>query len=232
MGMSPQGPVFYPGLFAMIHLKDLRLSFPGSPGNQPILAVDSWSVAEGESVAILGESGSGKTTLLNVLGGLRLPDSGIVEVAKVDLAGLSEAGRDRHRARNIGILFQTHHLLEGFSARENVELGATFGGRPPDRARVDQLLSALGLKDRLGHQPSELSVGQKARVALARALINRPKVLLADEPTGSLDPARAAQVLELILDTSRKEGITVICATHDPSVGSAMDRSISMEELR
>lgn len=216
----------------MILLKNLRLTFSSSSGGLPILDIDDWAVAKGESVALLGESGSGKTTLLNVLGGLRVADSGVAEVAGKDLVRLSEAERDRHRACHIGFLFQSHHLLEGFSAKENVQLGATFAGRSPDPNRAERLLCSLGLGDRLNYQPSELSVGQKSRVALARALINSPAVLLADEPTGSLDPARALQALEVILSCSRDEGVSVVCATHDPGVADAMDSSVSMDDLR
>lgn len=201
-------------------------------GAAPTLSVRALAVARGERVALMGASGSGKTTLLNLVGGLLAADAGQIEVAGAELRALSEAARDRFRARHVGYLFQTFHLLDGWTARENVELGAAFAGRPAEAGRAEALLAAVGLADRAGHWPSQLSVGQQARVALARALMNKPDVLLADEPTGALDASTARTVLRLILDTARAEGSTVLCATHDPEVAAAFDRIVRVEDLQ
>lgn len=216
----------------MIHLQNLRLSYPGPDGQAaPVLALREWRAARGEQLALVGGSGSGKTTLLNLISGLLKPDQGVVEVAGTDLATLGEARRDRFRADHIGYVFQSFHLLDGFSARENVELGAVFAQGKPEPGRAAELLEAVGLGHRMNHPPSKLSVGQQARVSLARALMNKPEVLLADEPTGSLDADNAAQVLALLRDTAEAHNITLICATHDMEVAGAFPRCDRVEDL-
>jgi ABC-type lipoprotein export system ATPase subunit len=216
----------------MIRLTDLRKSYADGPDAAAVVEVAEWSVAAGERVALVGASGSGKTTLLNLVSGLVLPDRGRVEVAGTDIAALGEPQRDRFRAAHCGYMFQAFHLLEGFTALENVELGASFAGHRVDRVRAAGLLDAFGLGDRLHHDPRQLSIGQRARCALARALINRPVVLLADEPTGSLDPPTAAAVLELLLATVEAEGTTLLCATHDLDLAARLGRVQRVEELR
>ena len=216
----------------MIRLQDLRMSYGRAASAPPVLALDDWSVAEGERVALVGRSGSGKTTLLNLVAGLLLPDRGTVSVAGHDVAALGEAARDRFRADHVGYVFQTFHLLDGFSAEENVELGAVFTRRRLPAGRAREVLAEVGLADHADKPPSKLSVGQQARVALARALVNRPQVLLADEPTGSLDEETGRSVLELLLGTAREHGITVLCATHDMEVAAAFDRTERVEDLR
>ena len=216
----------------MIRLRDLQKRFGAAESGAPVLAVRLLEVARGERVALMGASGSGKTTILNLVGGLLAPDAGSVEVAGSNLTTLGEVARDRFRARHVGYLFQTFHLLDGWTARENVELGASFTGRRAETGRADALLREVGLGERLNHWPRQLSVGQQARVALARALINRPEVLLADEPTGALDATSGETVLRLILDSARASGSTVLCATHDPQVAAAFDRILRVEDLR
>jgi len=221
----------------MIHLQNLRLSYATPRGaaagavTAPVLELADWQVARGEQVALVGGSGSGKTTLLNLISGLLKPDHGRVEVSGVDLATLGEARRDRFRAEHIGYVFQSFHLLDGFTAQENVELGAVFARHRAPAGRAVELLEAVGLGHRLQHYPREMSVGQQARVSLARALMNRPTVLLADEPTGSLDPETAVQVLALLQETARAHDITLICATHDQEVAAAFPRCDRVEEL-
>lgn len=222
----------------MIRLRKVRKTFPsqqeeeGAPRTKPVLAVAELDFDTGGRVALMGASGSGKTTLLNLVSGLILPDVGCVEIDGTDIAKLSESKRDRFRARNIGYVFQTFHLLDGYTAMENVELGASFVGKRSEPARADRLLDAVGLGHRLRHMPSQLSVGQQSRVALARALINTPKVLLADEPTGALDAETGTAVLDLLLGTAQEQKITLVCATHDPSVAERFDRTIRVEELQ
>ena len=216
----------------MIHLQDIRKSYKNDADASPVLAFDDWQLKAGERVALMGESGSGKTTLLNLLSGLLIPDSGVVEVAGTDLAKLSEAQRDRFRAAHIGYVFQTFHLLEGYTVLENVELGATFAKGHLEAGRAKDLLELVGLGERIHYLPSQLSVGQQARVAFARALVNKPEVLLADEPTGALDHQTGRQVLDLMLHTANELGITVVCATHDPAVADAFERTVRVEELQ
>ncbi len=216
----------------LIRVAGVEKRFGGGDGVAPVLSVRAFEVARGERVALMGASGSGKTTLLNLISGLLAADVGRIEVAGAELTGLGEAARDRFRARHVGFLFQTFHLLDGWTARENVELGAAFAGRRPPAGRAEELLRAVGLGERLDYWPSQLSVGQQARVSLARALINKPEVLLADEPTGALDVATGAAVLRLILDTARVEGTTVVCATHDPGVAADFDRTVRVEDLQ
>lgn len=216
----------------MIRLRGVRKSYGGDAAARPVLEIADWRVAAGERVALVGASGSGKTTLLNLLSGLILPDHGEVVIDGADITRLPEPARDRFRAAKCGYMFQSFHLLDGFSALENVELGASFAGHRVERGRAAALLAAVGLGERLHHRPDQLSSGQQARCALARALMNRPRVLLADEPTGSLDPAAARGVLELLIRTAEAEGTTLVCATHDLEVAAAMGRIVRVEELR
>jgi putative ABC transport system ATP-binding protein len=189
-----------------------------------VLDVPSYELAAGEQAALLGVSGRGKTTLLHVIAGITPADAGVVEVAGTDVATLSEAARDRHRAEHVGVVFQTHHLLPAFTARENVLLGLSFAGRKPEPDWVDHLLDRVGLSDRRGHKPEELSVGQRQRVAVARALANRPKIVLADEPTGALDPPTARQVLKLIRDLCTETDAGLLIVTHDHALAAELPR--------
>jgi ABC-type lipoprotein export system ATPase subunit len=216
----------------MIHLQKIRKSYPSETDSGLVLGFEDWQVESGGQVALIGESGSGKTTLLNLLSGLVQPDSGVVSIFGTDLAQLSEARRDRFRADNIGYVFQSFHLLDGYSVQENVELGAVFAKRKNEPGRAQHLLEAVGLGHRLQHTPRQLSVGQQARVAFARALMNQPKLLLADEPTGALDHENGRQVLDLLLTTARESGITVVCATHDMEVAAAFESTVRVEDLR
>lgn len=216
----------------MIHLQHIKKSYPSEADSGLILGFEDWQVEAGGQVALIGESGSGKTTLLNLLSGLVQPDCGVVSIDGVDLAHLSEAKRDRFRADNIGYVFQSFHLLDGYSVLENVELGAVFAKGHHQPGRAVELLEAVGLGHRLQHTPRQLSVGQQARVAFARALMNRPKLLLADEPTGALDHENGKQVLNMLLETARESNITVVCATHDMEVAAAFDTITRVEDLR
>ncbi|MEZ5978706.1 MAG: ABC transporter ATP-binding protein [Planctomycetota bacterium] len=199
-------------------------------GRHEVLRVDEFALEEGEHVALLGRSGSGKTTLLNVVAGLTLPDEGRVAVAGTDVAELGEAARDRFRARHVGYVFQIFNLLQGYTALENVELGMAFGPGI-DRGWAKELLVKLGLRDRLHHRPSQLSVGQQQRVAVARALANRPKLVLADEPTGNLDPEHAGGALELMLELCSTVGATLLLVSHDPAVLAKFERRVDLADV-
>jgi ABC-type lipoprotein export system ATPase subunit len=173
----------------MLELKNLRKSYP-QPGEArlPILDIPYFRVESGEQMVIIGRSGCGKTTLLHTVAGISRADSGEIWLDKVNIAALSEGGVDRVRAAKIGYVFQTFNLLTGFSALENVLLGMTFSGGRKDPQRARMLLERVGLAHRLTHRPRALSVGEQQRVAVARALANRPSLVLADEPTANIDP--------------------------------------------
>ena len=206
-------------------LKDVRKTYREPGGARlPVLGISRFSVADAEQVALVGASGGGKTTLLNVIAGITLPDSGLVEVDGVDLAALPEHQRDRFRAQKIGIVFQTFNLLAAFSALENVMLGMSFAGSRPDWKRGRELLDQVGLTQRLDHRPGELSVGEQQRVAVARALANRPKLLLADEPTASVDLVNQEKLLALIRQACTENRVALLMVTHAPDVAAQFSR--------
>ena len=181
-------------------------------------------------MAIMGPSGSGKSTLLSILGGLDRPSLGSVRVGGLELAGLAEQLLTEYRRASVGFVFQAHYLLKDFDALENVALPAYMAGIPRRKAfeRAKSLLADVGLEGRLHHLPSQLSGGEKQRAALARALVNNPPLLLADEPTGNLDASNAASVRDLVFALSRKYGTTVVLVTHDPHFAAAADRSCEL----
>ena len=216
----------------MIKLNNVRKDYRSGNNTTTIVDVDELNISAGEKIAIVGASGSGKTTLLNLLGGLVVADSGQIVIDGQDITTLSESGRDRFRANNIGYLFQNFHLLDGYSALENVELGMLFASGAVKSQRAAEQLTKLGLGERLHHQPSELSIGQQARVALARATVNNPKIILADEPTGALDSASAREALDLLFKQSTSHDATLICVTHDKSVAANFDRILDMGQLQ
>ena len=215
----------------VVSIKNLRLEYRG--GGEPFLALDvpGWEVAEGAQVAVSGPSGSGKSTLLNVIAGLLPADSGSVMVCGLELAGLGEAERDRFRAEHLAYIFQTFNLLQGYTALENVLLGATFSSQRPDRTTAKALLETVGLGHRLHHVPAELSIGEQQRVAIARALVRKPRLILADEPTGSLDPRHADGVVALLRDASREHGCALIVVSHEARVVSAFERKVEFLSL-
>ena len=216
---------------AMIEIRDVEKRY--ARGGEVVIAcrVPELDIQAGEQVALVGPSGCGKTTLLHVISGLLKPDRGTVKVDGIDLFGLGEAARDRFRARNFGYVHQTFNLLAAFSALENVALGAYFAGGSSSAERARELLDRVGLGDRLSHQPAELSVGQQQRVAVARALINRPQVLLADEPTGNQDPETGRQTLALMRELAEEIGATIVLVTHDPNSAEQMQRTIELPSL-
>ena len=186
-------------------------------GTHVVVDVPEFALAAGAQLALRGESGSGKTTFLNLIAGILAPDRGSIAIEGRDLASLSESGRDRVRAESIGYIFQTFNLLQGHTVLENVELGMAFG-RGVDRARAEALLRRVGLGDRLHHFPRQLSTGQQQRVAVARALANHPKLVLADEPTGNLDHRNSREALALIREVCRENGAALLLVSHDEGV--------------
>jgi len=188
-------------------------------------------VARGESLAIVGPSGSGKTTLLQLIGALDAPDEGSVVFDGQDLAALDEAGRVRLRSRRIGFVFQFHHLLPQLTVLENVLVPAWASGDAAARmSRAQDLLARVGLHDRRDHRPAQLSGGERQRAALVRALILQPALLLADEPTGSLDHAGAVSLGDLLAEINRTEGVTLIAVTHSPDFAARMSRRLRLQD--
>jgi len=187
-----------------------------------------FTVGKGESVAIMGASGSGKSTLLSLIGGLDRPDSGAIRVAGRDIAALEEGQLGDYRSRFVGFVFQFHYLLRDLSALENVALPAMMRGAPRKTAmrRAEELLGELGLGDRLSHVPSKLSGGERQRAAIARALVNDPPLVLADEPTGNLDAANAGTVGNILFELPVRFGTTLVVATHDASIAGRADRKL------
>ncbi|VAX38995.1 ABC-type antimicrobial peptide transport system, ATPase component [hydrothermal vent metagenome] len=196
---------------------------PGG-GTVPILDIELFEIQPAEQVVLVGESGGGKTTLLNIVSGISLPDAGDVIVDRVNISKLPEAARDRFRAERLGFVFQTFNLLAAFSALENVQLGMSFGSGKSDRGRAVQLLERVGLGHRLHHRPGQLSVGEQQRVSVARSLANSPKLLLADEPTASVDSTNQEMILQLIRETCEENQIALLLVTHSSAVAEQFSR--------
>jgi lipoprotein-releasing system ATP-binding protein len=218
-------------------LEEVRKSFRSPDGRReiPVLKGVSLAVAPGETLAVVGPSGSGKSTLLSLMGALDLPTGGRLILDGRDLSGLSEPELALVRARRVGFVFQFHHLLPQCSVWENVLVptlavgrrgGHAAEGRPAEEpvARARRLLERVGLGDRLGHRPAELSGGECLRVAVARALVNRPGILLADEPTGSLDAESAERLAEMLVEVNREEGTSLVVVTHAALLADRMQR--------
>lgn len=212
----------------MIDIKGIKKSF----GSLQVLKGIDMHINKGEIVSIVGPSGAGKTTLLQIIGTLDKPDSGTVIVDGVDVSSLSSAKLADFRNKHIGFVFQFHQLLPEFTAIENIMIPAYIGGISKGEAkkRAKELLDFMGLADRAGHKPAELSGGEKQRVAVARALINNPAVILADEPSGSLDSKNKAELHQLFFDLRDKFGQTFVIVTHDEALASITDRTIKMRD--
>jgi len=218
---------------SLIHLEALHKEY--HLGGQTVRALDgvSLDIGGGEFVAIMGASGSGKSTLLNVVGGLDRPNAGRVLVDGVDIAALDERGLCAYRQRRLGFVFQKFHLLAAQTAVENVEFPLVFAGVPEAerRRRALRALEAVGLTDRAHHRPAELSGGQQQRAAIARALVNDPDLLLADEPTGNLDSHTGLEILNLLMDISRR-GRTILMVTHEERLAAHAHRIVRLRDGR
>lgn len=216
-----------------LNIKDLVKTFdlPAGGGSLTVLDVPTFEIADSEQVALIGESGGGKTTLLHLIAGLLAADSGSINVNGTELTKLSEQGRDRFRASVIGYVFQTFNLLPAFTALENIRLGMTFGHGRHNITRAMDLLDRVGLADRADYKPSQLSVGQQQRVAIARSLAGSPKLLLADEPTANVDPVSAESVLDLIQSSCQEENIALLMVTHSMDVANRFGRLDRLEEI-
>jgi len=194
-----------------------------------IASLPDLAVAPGQAVALLGPSGSGKSTALMALAGIRAPDSGDIEVGGIRLWALPSAARDRFRGHRIGLVFQSFHLIDALSVAANVAIAMRCAGLSPDHGRVDSLLQGLQLAALARRRADRISHGQAQRVAMARALVNRPAVVLADEPTSALDDAATAELLALLRQSARAEGAGLLIATHDRRVIAAVDQVVEMK---
>lgn len=209
---------------ALIEIKDLAHSFAG----KQVLDLASWEMRAGEVVAVTGPSGSGKSTLLHILAGLLAPDLGSISVCGLDWRGLAASARDAARGRQIGIVFQGLHLINAVSIRDNLRLAQKLAARPRDDARITSVLSALSISATASARPTDLSQGERQRAAIARAVINRPALILADEPTSSLDDDNAETVTGLLRAQALECGAGLIVATHDRRIHGAFERVLDL----
>jgi putative ABC transport system ATP-binding protein len=223
-----------PGPTAIIEARAVKKSYGSGPGRVEVLRGVGLPVAAGEVVALTGPSGSGKSTLLHILAGLTPPTSGSVRVCGEELAGLGDDARCLLRRRRVGLVFQAFHLIDVLTAEENVALPLSLAGvRPREAAaRAARALAAVGLGDRRGRRPDELSGGEQQRVAVARALAAEPDLLLADEPTGNLDSLSGRRVLDLLRGVSGRRGPALLLATHDPGCAALADREVRLRDGR
>ena len=216
----------------IISVEHVHKSVTDSTGTLDILRDIDFTLAARETAAIVGASGSGKSTLLSIIAGLDKPTSGTVRLAGEDLFVLDEDQRAALRARQVGFVFQSFQLLGNLTALENVMLPLELAGRKDSRQAATEMMARVGLAQRLGHYPRVLSGGEQQRVALARAFVVKPAVLLADEPTGSLDFATGETVMELMFDLNREQGTTLVLVTHDRAIATRCERRITIEAGR
>lgn len=216
----------------MIKLQGISKSFQLHGQSLPILQVAEWQIQKGERIALMGASGCGKSTLLHLLSGVMTVDQGEIWVAGQPVHLLTESKRDRFRAENIGYIFQDFHLISSLTVRQNVELIMPRTWTKRERTeKLDDWLERVGLQDRGQHLPSQLSRGQQQRAAIVRALITKPPLLLADEPTGSLDWETASEMMALLLEICRDEQLTLLTVTHDRHIAEMFPKRVYMQEL-
>jgi len=216
----------------VLSLRDLRRTYPSGDRTLEVLKGADLDLYGGEIVGLIGPSGSGKSSLLHAAGLLEQPSGGMVIIDGIDTTRMREGARTRLRLRSIGFIYQFHHLLAEFTALDNVVLPLRILGRSEKaaKARAEELLVRLGLGERLHHQPAQLSGGEQQRVAIARALANQPRLLLADEPTGNLDPATSSAVFQSLFDLVRVQGVAALIATHNMELAGYMDRVFALKD--
>ena len=216
----------------VLEVRGLSKQVSSPEGTLAILDNVEFSIGRGETVAVMGASGAGKSTLLALLAGLDTPTAGSVHLAGHDLGALDEDGRAAVRARHVGFVFQSFHLVPSLTALENAMLPLELAGRSDARAAALEVLGRVGLGERVGHYPRQLSGGEQQRVAIARAFVTRPDVLFADEPTGNLDAATGARVVDLLFGLNREAGATLVLVTHDRSLADRCGRVIRLDAGR
>ena len=212
----------------MISLENVHLTLASAAGPVPILRGVTLDVAAGETVAIVGPSGSGKSTLLAAIAGLERPTAGRIRIDGTDITDLGEDALALFRRTHIGIVFQAFHLIPTMTAQENVAVPLEIGGRPGAIARAREMLAAVGLGNRCAHYPAQLSGGEQQRAALARAVVTRPKLILADEPTGNLDRATGDEAMDLLFRVGKAIGATLVLITHDPALAARCHRAVQL----
>ncbi len=215
---------------SVLELKNMTKSYPHPSGEIPVLTGINARIQKGESVAIVGPSGSGKSTLLSLLAGLDKPTSGNVIVADQSLENMTEEELTGFRANSLGIVFQKFHLMSHFTALENVSLPLKIASPKKNTDEAQSALAAVGLKARMNHFPHELSGGECQRVAIARAMVANPDLILADEPSGNLDSKTGEEVMTLLFDLVRKNGVTLVLVTHNEALAQKCDRVLSLHE--
>jgi putative ABC transport system ATP-binding protein len=215
-----------------IALENLDLSLGSGAARVHILKGISLDVEAGQAIGLVGPSGSGKSTLLMVMAGLERPDSGRITIAGQDLAGMDEDALARFRGENIGIVFQSFHLVPTMTALENVALPLELADRPDAFARAEKELRAVGLGERLNHYPAQLSGGEQQRVAIARAIAPGPAIIVADEPTGNLDETTGGSIVDLLFAIKRDRGATLVLVTHDTALARSCDRMVRLRSGR
>jgi len=232
--MSEQGITGAANNARVLDLTGVQRTFYQGRNELKVLRGVDLVLRQGEIVALVGPSGSGKSTLLHIAGLLEPPDAGDVAIAGQSCNGMNDLARTTMRREHLGFVYQNHHLLPEFSALENVAIPAIIDGlsRGESKKRAREILGWMGLEAREDHRPARLSGGEQQRVAIARALASKPSLLLADEPTGNLDPATASDVFEVLLKLVRGAGLTALIATHNPDMASRMDRIVNLESGR
>lgn len=217
-----------------IAVQDVGRIYPSDSGDVHALKQISFTIPTGQFIALKGRSGSGKTTLLNCLGGLDTPTSGTIKIFDVDISGMNEARRTRWRREQVGFIFQQMGLLPSFSCYENLDVMARLGNVPrrDRRTRIHQSLERVGLLDYVNHRPYEMSGGQQQRIAIARALVTAPRLILADEPTSELDSETTHDILNVFRDIVRNQGVTMFLSSHDPIVDEYADRILYLTDGR
>jgi putative ABC transport system ATP-binding protein len=218
---------------SIIEIRDLRKTYVVGKVQVPALRGVDLTVQGGEFLSIVGPSGSGKSTLFHIIGGLTPPTTGQVRVGEEDLAAMTDAGRTRMRRRTVGFVFQKFNLLPNLTARDNIAVARFIGGTSSKSdAHFEEILRLLGIAQRLDHKPNALSGGEQQRIAIARAVVNHPAILLADEPTGNLDTENSKAVLEILRDLNERTGQTILMITHNPEAAAYGHRTIHMRDGR
>lgn len=208
----------------LLKITGLKKSYKSPDGQtNQVINIDSFELDNETEVALIGRSGTGKSTFLNIICGILKPDAGEVVIKETTITSLNEAKKDRFRAQHIGYIFQTFNLLQNFTALENVLIGMRFAGKV-DKSKAIDILKKVGLSDRINYKPTQLSTGQQQRVAVARALVNEPELVIADEPTGNLDPEHAASAMTLIRDLCKENKAGLLVVSHDKELTSSFDR--------